>query len=52
VFINGKKHATTMVNETTLVIQGVELKEGDRIFVKQLAGGQTYPLSKSNEYIY
>lgn len=51
VYVNGTKKETEFGNSQYLIVKDCELKEGDRIIVKQLANG-TSSLSKTDEYIY
>lgn len=51
VYINGTKMDTEFCNNQNLVVHDYELKEGDRVVVKQLAGGKS-SLSKTAQYIY
>ncbi len=51
VYVNGTKKETEFDNSQNLIVKDCELKEGDRVIVKQLAGG-TSSLSKTEEYIY
>lgn len=51
VYINGSKTETEFISDGTLAVKDYRLKEGDRIVVRQLAGG-TSKLSKTEEFIY
>lgn len=51
VFINGTKQETELYKEGTLIVRDTQLEPGDRVVVKQLAGG-TSSVSKTEEYIY
>ena len=51
IFINGKKHSTTMVSETELTVRRVNLNEGDEIKVGQ-ASSKREVLSYSNPIKY
>ncbi len=51
VYVNGDKKDTELEQGRYLVVKDIDLEDGDRIRVRQLAAGKT-KLSKTEEYIY
>lgn len=51
VFVNGRRHDTTIVSDTLLVVKDAKLREGDEIYTAQLCEGGTL-LSHSPTFTY
>ncbi len=52
IFVNGSNEETEFIDDTTLILSGVKLKNGDKIKVSQIADLLTPPLSSTESFVY
>lgn len=52
IFVNGSNEDTEYIDDNTLILSGVKLKDGDRIKVSQIADLLSPPLSSTDNFTY